>query len=542
MLDFISQRFKDALSLRAVISLTVIVGVALSSVLVYLEQTQRFRETYMTEKQTELERLTVLTALSLREPMWQLVPEQADSIIEAVFVNRDVLAIKVLDPKGIQFAGRERSQLATDPSIRQQQQVTRDGEVLGVLDIHMSTAGYLAKRDAVIWQYGRTALLTLAGALLFILVVMHLRFVGPVKRLVQASERLARGDLQAPISIAHHDELGALAQSLEATRISLLDLFGKLELRNAELKDANENLERRVAERTRSLEEALGTLNRAQQEIIQSEKLASLGRVVAGVAHELNTPIGNAVVVASTLAADLKALAAEFASGSLRRSSMTRLLEHSQTGIDIFMRNLDRAARIVGDFKQVAVDQTSNQRRSFDVADVTREWLTTLYPSLRKSGCTAELSAEPDLQCDSFPGAYGQVLNNLIMNAVLHGFDGKPSGVVAVKVESKPGGQVQLTVSDDGCGMTQEVLKRIYDPFFTTKLGAGGSGLGLNIVQGIVVRILGGNISVTSQVGRGTQVVVVFPRVAPILNEHEIATAATAATPALPGSVSVTSA
>lgn len=529
MFDAISQRIKDALSLRAVISLTVIVGVALSSVLVYLEQTQRFRETYMAEKQTELERLTVLTALSLREPLWQLVPEQADSIIEAVFVNPEVLAITVRDPKGVQFAGRMRGQPITDASLGHQQQVMRDGEVLGVLLIQMSTAGYLAKRDAVKWQYGRTALLTLAGALLFILVVMHLRFVRPVKRLVQASERLAGGDLQAPIIMAHHDELGALAQSLEATRISLLDLFGKLELRNAELKDANENLERRVAERTQSLQEALATLNRAQQEIIQSEKLASLGRVVAGVAHELNTPIGNAVVVASTLAADLQALSAEFASGSVRRSSMTRLLESTQTGIDLFMRNLDRAARIVGDFKQVAVDQTSNQRRSFDAAAVTREWLTTLHPFLRKSGCTAELSAEAGLQCDSFPGAYGQILNNLIMNAVLHGFDGKPSGVVVVKVESLAGGQVQLSVSDDGCGMTPEVLKQIYDPFFTTKLGAGGSGLGLNIVHGIVIRILGGSISVSSEVGKGTQVRVCFPRVAPILNEHEIASAATPA-------------
>jgi signal transduction histidine kinase len=148
---------------------------------------------------------------------------------------------------------------------------------------------------------------------------------------------------------------------------------------------------------------------------------------------------------------------------------------------------------------------------------------------LRKSGCTVDLSAQADLLCDSFPGAYGQILNNLIMNAVLHGYDGKPSGVVAVTVESKPGAQVQLSVTDQGNGMTPEVLKRIYDPFFTTKLGAGGSGLGLNIVHGIVIRILGGNISVTSEVGKGTQVMVVFPCVAPILNEHEIATAATSA-------------
>lgn len=319
------------------------------------------------------------------------------------------------------------------------------------------------------------------------------------------------------MTAAHKDELGALAQSLEVTRRALLALFGKLEQRNTELKDANEYLEQRVAERTHSLEETLGTLNRAQEEIIQSEKLASLGRVVAGVAHELNSPIGNAVVVASTLTSDLQALATEFSSGTLRRATMTKLLERSQTGIDIFTRNLERAARIVGDFKQVAVDQISNQRRSFNVKDVSNELLTMLHPFLRRAGCEVALTVEPDLQCDSYPGAYSQVLNNLVMNTVIHGLEGRHGGSVRVDIGRFSDQQLVLTVSDAGCGMPADVLKRIFAPFFTTKLGTGGSGLGMNIVHGSVVRILGGSIAVNSRVGEGTEVVVKFPLVAPVL-------------------------
>jgi two-component system NtrC family sensor kinase len=505
----------STLSLRVVIGLTVVLGIALASALVYAEAAWRLRDEYRAEIRVELERLAALTALALREPIWRYEPEQADSIIEAAFVNPAVQAIAVLDPKGAPFAGRSRADPENADLVTLRRDIVRGGAVLGQLRIDMSSAGYRARLRAAQAQAVRGGLLTMLGALLFILAAMHWRFARPVAGLLAASRQLAAGQLERPIAALRDDELGALAQSLEQTRKALLALFDEVEQRNALLRDANEHLEQRVAARTRSLEDALATLGRAQQEIIQVEKLASLGRVVAGVAHELNTPLGNALTVACTIA-DLHAeVRAEDAAGKLRRSSMLKLIECGDTGFAILLRNLERAAAIVHDFKQVAVDQTSDQRRSFALAGVSNEVLTLLSPTLRKAGCSVALAAAPELVCDSFPGPFGQVLSNLIMNAVLHGYAERPGGVVAVAIERIDALHAVLTVSDSGCGMSEDVCKKIFDPFFTTKMGRGGTGLGMNIVQGIVVRILGGSIAVASAPGQGTTVRVTLPLAAP---------------------------
>ena len=163
------------------------------------------------------------------------------------------------------------------------------------------------------------------------------------------------------------------------------------------------------------------------------------------------------------------------------------------------------------------MDQTSDQRRHFDAEHVTREVLSTLHPTLRRAGCEVVLHAESGIECDSFPGAYGQVLNNLVMNALMHAYPNRRDVQLQVHLALNAQQQVQLTVQDEGVGMSDEVLRRIFDPFFTTRLGRGGSGLGMNIVQGIVVRILGGQLAVHSVQGQGTTVTVQFPKVAPSL-------------------------
>ena len=505
--------------LRAVIGLTVVVGTLLASGLVYLEESVRMRSVYENTLRTEAQRLSALMALALRESMWELVPKQAESVLEAAFVNPDVLAVDIRDQDGHPFAQRVRPGHSADEArtISFGVDILREQVRLGRLTLTLSTEGYAERRQQVLASYFRAIGLMLIGSLVFIYIVMHLRFVKPAERLLASARRLADGDLKAPIHARYHDELGAIADSLEQTRRALLALVDKVEQKNADLHHANETLEQRVDERTRSLQQALETLNHAQDEIVQVEKLASLGRVVAGVAHELNTPIGNALVVASTLADDLTALRREFEDGTLRRSTMQRLTERSVTGLDILSRSLESASRIVGDFKQVAVDQTSDQRRRFDAEHVTREVLSTLNPTLRRAGCEVVLHAETGIECDSFPGAYGQVLNNLVMNALMHGYPNRRDVQLQVYLAVNAQQQVQLTVQDEGVGMSDEVLRRIFDPFFTTRLGRGGSGLGMNIVQGIVVRILGGQLTVHSVEGQGTTVTVQFPKVAPSL-------------------------
>ncbi|MBI2751877.1 MAG: HAMP domain-containing protein [Burkholderiales bacterium] len=501
-------------SLRVVIALTVVVGVVLASFFSYVEQISDLRERHIAQIHTEMDRLGALTALALREPLWQFEVEQANSIMEAAFINPDVVSIAIWDDKGTPFASRARS--PEDPTLveRASRVVERNKTMVGRLELQMSTAGYVRKVSEVRLLHVHHGLQISIGALLVILLLLHWRLVRPLEDLVAASGRLEKGQLDVPIRRVFRDEVGSLADGLEATRLALIHLIAQLESRNQELTDANEHLEQRVAERTESLELTLLTLERAQEEIVQTEKLASLGRVVAGVAHELNTPIGNALTVASTIQAEVEELKVAFAASTLRRSALTAFFGRADEGLALSLSNLQRAAHLISDFKQVAVDQTSDQRREFDLAEVSREILNMLQPTLRKSGCEVQKFLCPDLVCDSFPGRYGQVLTNLVVNAVTHGFEPGTTGRITVSIGAVDAQTAELVVSDNGVGMEDAVRARIFDPFFTTKMGRGGTGLGMNIVHGIVTRVLGGQITVHSAPGEGTRIRVVFPRVA----------------------------
>jgi len=312
--------------------------------------------------------------------------------------------------------------------------------------------------------------------------------------------------------------------SLAGERFGILacaDVTDKRRIEN-EIRELNATLEQRVVERTEELQQAneelaytLETLNKAQEELVRSEKLAALGSLVAGIAHELNTPIGNSLMVASTLIDQTRSLSGHFKDNTLKRTMLENYLGDAGKAGDILVRNLQRAANLVTGFKQVAVDQTSSQRRKFSVAEVVSEIMLTLWPTLKKTSFIVKQNIPDALVMDSYPGPLGQVITNLVNNALLHGFEGRQSGTVSITAEETGDGWLELAVKDDGVGIPAANLNRIFDPFFTTKLGAGGSGLGLNITHNIVSGILGGRIRVQSEVGVGSTFVLTLPLVAP---------------------------
>jgi PAS domain S-box-containing protein len=287
-----------------------------------------------------------------------------------------------------------------------------------------------------------------------------------------------------------------------------------------EVQQLNERLEAKVGERTAELGRANEELRLAMKQLVQTEKLASLGSLVAGVAHELNTPLGNVITVATSLRARTEEFATLLASGEgLRRSSITDFTRGCLDAAAIVERNATRAGDLIGSFKEVAVDQTSMRRRQFDLGEVIREILSALHPTLRRTAHEIDVEVSTGIMLDSYPGPLEQVLSNLIMNSLLHGFEHTPAGRITIRADEGEE-NVRLHYSDNGSGMTGSIAQQAFDPFFTTKLGKGGSGLGLYIVYNLVSAVLGGSIRLDSEPGKGVAFEMVLPKVAPRLVEH----------------------
>lgn len=270
-----------------------------------------------------------------------------------------------------------------------------------------------------------------------------------------------------------------------------------------DLRNLNADLEARVEVRTHELSEALAHLQRTQDDLVQAEKLASLGSMVAGISHELNTPIGNAVTVVGALHARALALKASAKAGTMKRSELDSGLDTIAEMSTLIDRSVNRAATLVASFKQVAIDQTSERRRDFSLRELVEDMLTSLRPGFRHQPWVIVNAVPDDIRCDSFPGPLGQVLTNLIQNAVLHAFEGRDHGAIEICAR-RDAEAVVLDVVDDGIGMNTVTLVHIFEPFFTTKLGRGGSGMGLAICRRIANNVLAGDLTVRSAVESGT--------------------------------------
>lgn len=276
----------------------------------------------------------------------------------------------------------------------------------------------------------------------------------------------------------------------------------------------NETLEERVAERSAQLQHATQTLHASQEALARNAAKATLGTLVASVSHELNTPLGNSLITASTCEDLTKRFAQLAESGKLKRTDLNEYVAQMRDGSALIERNLHRAVDLVKNFKQVAADQASEQRRSFDLSAVANEVLDTLKPSLKRYAHTVELDIAKGLVLDSYPGALGQVFINLINNAYLHAFEGRSDGLVRIQAVAQGDG-VDIELSDNGWGMTQAHLAQMFQPFFSTKIGRGGTGLGTTIVENLVTRVLGGTLRVESTVGAGTVYYIHLPLQAP---------------------------
>ncbi|MFH1154676.1 MAG: response regulator [Pseudomonadota bacterium] len=332
---------------------------------------------------------------------------------------------------------------------------------------------------------------------------------------------VTRNSPETPIIIV--SGAGNIADTVEALRLGAWDYIIKpIQDMNVLYHAVGKGLERAalIREKNRyqkdlekanaTLKDSLETLERTRDQLVQSEKMAALGGLVAGVAHEINTPVGVGVTAASFLQTKTEELQQLYASGELKRSDLESYLQIIEEISHSILINMERAAELISSFKQVAVDQSSEEKRFFNLKDYIGEVLLSLRPKYKNTGHEIEVICDSDLEIYSYPGAYSQIVSNLIMNSLFHGFKGIDNGKMRFEIGLN-NSVIDFVYTDNGVGMTREQVAKVFDPFFTTMRGKGGTGLGMSIVFNLVTQTLGGTIRCESNPGSGVAFIMQFP-------------------------------
>jgi signal transduction histidine kinase len=390
-------------------------------------------------------------------------------------------------------------------------------QIVGYVYIQVSTEHI---QETAFSIYAQLAVIILLLLLVTFLVVLSLNnfITAPMSGMVTQIQNIfqqKKFDLRLPK--APYKELDILTININI----LLDRAEKqlAKSTNAEQFSYQQNLELedKVSKRTQALkdsnQELLSTLEKLHQfqgQLVESEKMASLGDMVAGVAHEVNTPIGLGVTASTLLSDRLLEVKQAFDEKTLKSSHLKKFLIEGEENTAIIYRNLKRAAELIASFKKVAVDQTSEEERSFNVNDLLSEILLTLAPKIKNTPYIINIDCPEQLIIKSQPGPITQIIINLILNSIIHGFDNRPEGTIEINI-TYLSNNLEINYSDNGNGIVQSMTDKIFEPFTTTKRGSGGSGLGLHLVYNLVTQALNGHIEFSSEINNGVQFRINFP-------------------------------
>lgn len=456
----------------------------------------------------EANRLMVVLKEGLNPPLWSFIPENAEHLIDGVALNEAVNRITVLDTLGNIFVEYYKIGYAPESTaLLLNEEVLRNDAVIGEIYLEYS----IEPARIAAWEDTREVILITAAQMAFsltvILLVLNRRVNRPLNRLKKFAHEVADKNFNAKIESSHDDEFADLALEMDAMKRALKESF--------------DHLEDRVAQRTQDmtrvnneLTDTVMRLEEAKDNLVQTEKLAALGALVAGVSHELNTPIGNGRVMASSVYDTAKGLKADFEAGKMSKSRFESALDEVIQGSNLIERNLLKAINLVQSFKKIAVDRTSDNRRNFHLNEFIHEIESTMQHIFKSNPHHLVVDLNEDAELDSFPGVLSQVVSNLINNALMHGLENKESGTVTVRTRTHDR-HIEISVIDDGLGMDEDTKRRILEPFFTTKMGKGGSGLGMHIVHNLTTGSLGGRLLIDSEPGVGTTVTISIPTIAP---------------------------
>lgn len=381
----------------------------------------------------------------------------------------------------------------------------------GCIMAHLDQAEAFAALKILQW---RVAGIT-GGLIIFALIIaiaVGRNIVKPIDDLCKVTHEIINGNYNICAVVAGDNEITALANAFNLMTERLKHAFDELNAHRAQLEHQVEKRTKQLLIAKEEAEQSLTLLQETQQSLVQAEKMAALGSLVAGVAHEINTPIGITLTSASFLDVETQKVFDLYRQGELGGDELESYFDTAKQSTQLMTINCQRAADLIQSFKQVAVDQTSDNQREFNLKTYLEEVLLSLRPALKKSTVQVELNCPNDLIICGFPGAISQIVTNFILNSLLHAYESQQRGMITINVSTLLDDKIELRYSDDGKGIPVEIQSKVFDPFFTTQRGNGGSGLGLNLVYNIVHQTLKGSLQLHSVAGKGTTFIIIFAR------------------------------
>lgn len=501
-------------------ALFIIVTTVTLSVFGLYGHTQLARDLDESFKQLQEGTVTRLT-ISVPSPMWDMNTAVGQSILEAEMLPEEVLAIQVFDAESRLFAGTARdkenkvisssqaekfSGEAVEAKLHRQtgeKNAAQSGPSIGKIVVFFSR--HKIEKALRTNALSRVLEVLVVDALLILAMTVSLRMVF-----------IPLGQLRdALLDLAHHEN-EEVEELPETQRNEFGDVVKGFNQTQRKLKQVIERT-RKAEEATRAesvkTQQAYAELQTAQESLVQAEKMASLGGLVAGVAHEINTPVGITLTSASVLMEATDSLQKSMNEGGMKKSEVVAYVNMAVESTRLIIKNSERAAHLIQSFKQVAADQTSEQRREYEIGEYIEEVMASLHPKLRQGNVKVKVVCPAPIILDGYPGAMAQVLTNLTMNTMAHAFTEDGGEVeIAASLSDKT---ATISFTDNGRGIPADHVAKVFDPFFTTRRGTGGTGLGLNIVFNIINKQFGGTITVQSEVGKGTCFTLRIPTVSP---------------------------
>lgn len=477
--------------------LTLLAGVLYAGVIIYIES-QSLKETQLAQVKTQMQQLAKVVAI----PTWNLDQQFINNYLTQYAQDPHILCIELMSdanftersPADCTHPESKDIELFSEPIIFEDQYI---GVVVASFKVELDNK----RLKFILLSRIPTALVALMSIFIVVFLVFRRWVVAPIEAIMRSIEASGLDGKHHPVNWQSKDEIGTLVET-----------FNEAQLKQVQ-HDQMITSERDIAK------QALADLKHAQSQLVESEKMASLGSLVAGISHEINTPLGVARTSGSYVEDSIKQMELAFREGTLTKNEMTNFIDTFNDGIKLMNVNLMRASELMTSFKQVSADQSYDESRDFNLYDYLQETLYTLKPNLKRYQVSIILDCDENIIIHSLPGALSQVFTNLIMNSLIHAYEPSDNGSIRIEVKQEDD-KIEMVYSDDGAGMSEDVAKKIFDPFFTTKRGNGGTGLGMHIIYNIVTHKLQGKIDVHSQLGKGSKFIIKIP--SKLLAEDEL--------------------